>query len=309
MDLRVSLVKGRLELKNPVLSAAGTFGSGLEYQDYGDLSTLGGIITNGLTLAPCSGLPMPRITEVPAGVLSAIGTQNDGVKQFVNEVLPRLPWNLVPVIPNLNASNVDAFSELSAILAEERGVAAMEVNLSCGNDHRGGYPFCQNPVTTARAISAVKRAAGDKPVIAKLSLRTMDIAEVAKAAEAAGADIISCIGMPEGMAVDVRTRRPLLGSVVGGISGPAIRPMALLSVWRVASVVQIPVIGVGGVCCAEDVLEFILAGAQAVCVGTASFADPSAIFRIVQNLPKVCEELEIQDLSAIRGSLELDFTR
>lgn len=305
-DLKVSLVKGRLELKNPVLSAAGTFGSGLEYQHYGDLSALGGIITNGLTLLPCPGLPMPRVAEVPSGVLSAVGTQNGGVKQFVNEILPRLPWNITPIIPNLNATNVDAFSELSAILAEERGVAALEVNLSCGNDRRNGYPFCQNPVTAARAVNAVKRAARDKPVIAKLSLRTTDIVEVAKAVEAAGADVLSCIGMPEGMAVDARARKPLLGNIVGGVSGPAIKPMALLSVWRVSRAVEIPVIGVGGISSAEDALEFILAGAHAVSVGTANFADPCTIFHIVQELPGLCEELGITDLAAFRGSLELE---
>ena len=306
MDLHVSLIKGVLELKNPVLSAAGTFGSGLEYQDYGDISSLGGIITNGLTLHPCSGLPMPRIAETTAGLLSAVGVHNDGVEVFVNETLPRLPWNMVPIIPNLNATNVDEFSELSAILAEERGVAAMEVNLACGNDHRQGQPFCQNPVTAARAVNAVKRSAGDKPVIAKLSPQTMDIVEVAKAVEAAGADIISCIGMPEGMAVDVRTRTPMLGNVVGGLSGPAIKPMALLSVWRIARVVQVPVIGVGGIRCPQDVLEFILAGAHAVCVGTASFTDPCTIFHIVQELPALCEELGIEDLGAFRGSLQVE---
>ncbi len=307
MDLKVSLVKGRLELKNPVLSAAGTFGSGLEYQSYGDITALGGIITNGLTFSPCPGLPMPRITETPAGVLSAAGTQNDGVKQFLNEILPRLPWNVVPIIPNLNASNVDAFYELSAVLAEERGVAAMEVNLSCGNDRRSGCPpFCQNPVTAARAVNAVKRAAREKPVIAKLSLRTTDIVEVAKAVEAAGADVISCIGMPEAMAVSARTRKPLLGNIVGGLSGPAIKPMALLSVWRVVNAVQIPVIGVGGVYSAEDVLEFILAGAHAVCVGTANFADPCTIFRIVRELPRLCEELDITNLAMFRNSLQLE---
>ncbi len=305
MDLRVPLVKGKLELKNPVLSAAGTFGSGMEYQEYGDISTLGGIVTNGLTLRPCPGLPMPRIAEAPAGMLSAVGMQNGGVRPFVDEMLYRLPWKSVPIIPNLNATNVDDFSELSAILAAERAVAAMEVNLACGNDHRSGQPFCQNPVTAARAVNAVKRSAGDKPVIAKLSPKAMDIVEVARAVEAAGADIVSCIGVPEGMAVDVRTRSPMLGSVVGGLSGPAIKPMALLSVWRVAKVVQIPVIGVGGVCCARDVLEFILAGAHAVCVGTANFADPRTIFRIVQELPDLCREMDIDDLGSFRGSLQV----
>ena len=257
MDFRVSLVDGLLELKNPVLSASGTFGSGLEYRPYGDIEQLGGIITNGLTLRPCAGAPMPRIAETPGGMLSAVGTQNDGAEHFVNVVLPELPWQEVPVIPNINASNVDEFSDLAALLAAERGVAAMEVNLSCRNDHRGGQRFCQNPVTAARAVNAVKRAAGSKPVIAKLSPQIMDIVEVAKAVEAAGADIISCMGTIEGMAVDVVSRRPMLGSVIGGLSGPAVKPLALRCVWEISRVVQVPVIGVGGVRSARDVLEFI----------------------------------------------------
>ena len=304
MDFRVSLVDGLLELKNPVLSASGTFGSGLEYRPYGDITQLGGIITNGLTLRPSAGAPMPRVAETPGGMLSAVGTQNDGAEHFVSVVLPELPWQEVPIIPNLNASNVDEFSALAAILAQERGVAAMEVNLSCRNDHRGGQRFCQNPVTAARAVNAVKRSAGGKPVIAKLSPQIMDIVEVAKAVEAAGADIISCIGTVQGMAVDVVTRRPMLGSVVGGLSGPALKPIALRCVWEIARVVQVPIIGVGGVRSARDVLEFLLAGAHAVAVGTANFSDPGTIFRIIRELPMLCEELGIEDLQEFRGSLK-----
>ncbi|WP_294446395.1 dihydroorotate dehydrogenase [uncultured Mailhella sp.] len=305
MDFRVSLVDGLLELKNPVLSASGTFGSGLEYRPYGDIEQLGGIITNGLTLHPCAGAPMPRIAETPGGMLSAVGTQNDGAEHFVNVVLPELPWQEVPVIPNINASNVDEFSDLAALLAAERGVAAMEVNLSCRNDHRGGQRFCQNPVTAARAVNAVKRAAGSKPVIAKLSPQIMDIVEVAKAVEAAGADIISCMGTIEGMAVDVVSSRPMLGSVIGGLSGPAVKPLALRCVWEISRVVQVPVIGVGGVRSARDVLEFMLAGAHAVAVGTANFSDPGTIFRIIRELPALCEELGIDDLNSFRGSLSV----
>lgn len=305
MDFRVSLVDGLLELKNPVLSASGTFGSGLEYRPYGDIEQLGGIITNGLTLRPCAGAPMPRIAETPGGMLSAVGTQNDGAEHFVNVVLPELPWQEVPIIPNINASNVDEFSDLAALLAAERGVAAMEVNLSCRNDHRGGQRFCQNPVTAARAVNAVKRAAGSKPVIAKLSPQIMDIVEVAKAVEAAGADIISCMGTIEGMAVDVISRRPMLGSVIGGLSGPAVKPLALRCVWEISRVVQVPVIGVGGVRSARDVLEFMLAGAHAVAVGTANFSDPGTIFRIIRELPALCEELGIDDLDSFRGSLRV----
>lgn len=304
MDMRVSLAQG-LELKTPVLSAAGTFGCGLEYQPYGDIASLGGIITNGLTLTPCAGAPMPRVAETSAGMLSAIGTQNDGAEHFVRELLPRLPWQEVPVIPNINANRLDDFSELASVLAVEEGVAALEVNLSCGNDNRGGQPFCENPVTAARAVNAVKRAAGSKPVIAKLSPQIMDIVEVARAVEAAGADVISCIGTVRGLAVDAALRRPMLGSIIGGLSGAAVKPVALHCVWQISRVVQIPVIGVGGIRSASDVLEFLLVGAHAVAVGTANFGDPDTIFRIVRELPALCEEYGIRDLAEYRGSLQV----
>ena len=304
MDLRVSLVPGLLELKNPILSAAGTFGSGLEYMPYGDITQLGGIITNGLTLRPCMGSPMPRIAETPAGLLSSVGTQNDGVEYFLREVLPQLPWREVPVIPNLNANFVDDFSELAGMLAAEEGIAALEVNLSCHNDNRSGQRFNQNPVTAARAVSAVKRAAGNKPVIAKLSPQIMDIVEVARSVEAAGADVISCIGKVQGLAVDVRARRSVLGNIMGGLSGPAVKPLALRCVWQIARTVDIPVIGVGGIRSALDVLEFLLVGAHAVSVGSASFSDPETIFRIVQDLPAVCEEYGISDINEFRASMQ-----
>ncbi|MBR5883310.1 MAG: dihydroorotate dehydrogenase [Mailhella sp.] len=304
MDLRVSLVPGLLELKNPILSAAGTFGSGLEYMPYGDISQLGGIITNGLTLRPCMGSPMPRIAETPAGLLSSVGTQNDGVEYFLREVLPQLPWREVPVIPNLNANFVDDFSELAGMLAAEEGIAALEVNLSCHNDNRSGQRFNQNPVTAARAVSAVKKAAGNKPVIAKLSPQIMDIVEVARSVEAAGADVISCIGKVQGLAVDVRARRSVLGNITGGLSGPAVKPLALRCVWQIARTVDIPVIGVGGIRSALDVLEFLLVGAHAVSVGSASFSDPETIFRIVQELPAVCEEYGISDINEFRASMQ-----
>lgn len=303
MDMRVSLVPGVLELKNPVLSAAGTFGSGLEYRPYGNLASLGGIITNGITLRPCAGSPMPRIAVTPSGLLSSVGTQNDGAEHFVRYVLPQLPWNEVPVIPNISASNVDDFGALAALLAAEEGVAALEVNLSCRNENRSGQRFCQNPVTAARAVSAVKRAAGGKPVIAKLSPQIMDIVEVARAVEASGADAISCIGKVQGLSVDVKERRALLGNVTGGMSGPALKPLALRCVWQIAQVVDIPIIGVGGICSALDVLEFILVGAHAVSVGSVSFSDPETIFRIVRELPALCAECGIDDLNAFRGSM------
>ena len=304
MDLRVSLVPGLLELKNPIMSAAGTFGSGLEYRPYGDITKLGGIITHGLTLKPCMGAPMPRVAETPSGLLTAIGTQNGGAEHFLRNILPQLPWQEVPIIPNLNANYVDEFSELAGMLAAEPGIAALEVNLSCRNDNRSGQRFNQNTVTAARAISAVKKAAGSKPVIAKLSPQILDIVEIARSVEAAGADVISCIGTVQGLAVDVRERRAMLGSVIGGLSGPAVKPLALRCVWQISHAVDIPVIGVGGIFSALDVLEFMLVGAHAVSVGSASFSDPETIFRIVQDLPVVCEEYGITDLNEFRNSMQ-----
>ena len=304
MDMHVSLVPGLLELKNPVLSAAGTFGSGLEYLPYGDITQLGGIITNGLTLRPCMGSPMPRIAETPSGLLTSVGTQNDGAEHFIREVLPQLPWQDVPIIPNLNANFVDDFSELAGMLAAEEGVAALEVNLSCHNDNRSGQRFNQNPVTAARAVSAVKKAAKDKPVIAKLSPQIMDIVEVARSVEAAGADVISCIGKVQGLAVNVRERRAMLGNITGGLSGPAVKPLAVRCVWQISHAVDIPVIGVGGIRSALDVLEFLMVGAHAVSVGSASFSDPETIFRIVQELPAMCEEYGISDIGEFRSSMK-----
>ncbi len=305
MDLRVSLVPGVLELKNPVLTESGTFGFGREYESYGDIASLGGMITNGVTLFPCKGAPMPRYAETASGLLHAVGCQNGGAQWFMDDVLPYLPWEKVPVIVNMNATNVDDIAALAEILSRERGVAALEVNLSCPNDHRGGQPFCRNPVTAARAVSAARRESRGKPVIAKLSLASSDIVEVARAVEAAGASVISCLGPIRGMSVDIRTRKSRLGSPEGRVSGPAIKPFALLCIKEITDVVKIPVIGIGGICTVRDVLEFILAGASAVGVGTAGFSDPGTVFAIVRSLPDTCAEYGIGSLDEFRHSLIL----
>jgi len=304
MDMRVSLIPGVLELKNPVMSEAGSFGFGREYEAYGDITGLGAIVTNGITLGPREGLPMPRYAETASGLLRAVGCQNGGARWFMDEVLPYLPWEKVPFIVNMNASNVDDMAALAEILSRERGVAALEVNLSCPNDHRGGQPFCRNPVTAARAVSAARREARGKPIIAQLAVSAIDIAETAKAVEAAGAGAISCMGPLRGMAVDIRTRKSKLGSPAGWLSGPAVKPLALYCVKAVADVVKIPVIGMGGVRSALDVLEFIMAGASAVGVGSACFSDPAAIFRIARALPDVCADYGITDLEEFRHSLK-----
>jgi dihydroorotate dehydrogenase (NAD+) catalytic subunit len=292
-----------LTLKNPILSASGTFGCGLEFAPYGDITALGGVVVKGLSLLPRAGNPTPRLAETPCGMLNSVGLQNDGVEHFLKKTLPRLPWQDVPVIVNIYASHIEEFAELAAILAEEEGVAALEVNISCPNVQAGGALFGQNPLLAAKVTAAVKTQAGGKPVLVKLSPNVADIAEVARAVERAGADALSCINTLLGMAVDVESRRPLLASVTGGLSGPAIKPVALRCVWQVCQTVSIPVVGVGGISSARDVLEFLLVGARAVEVGTAVFSDPGAIFNIVEELPVLCAKLGITDLDEFRASL------
>ncbi len=306
MDLSVTL-KGptqSLHLKNPVLTASGTFGYGMEFAPYGDLTSLGGIIVKGLSLLPRDGNLCPRIVETTAGMLNAVGLQNDGVEAFCKEKLPRLPWQHLPVIANLYATSPAEFGELAARLDAEEGVAALEVNVSCPNVKSGGILFGQDPGLAAAVTRAVRDAAPNKPLIIKLSPNVTDIALMARSVQDAGADMISCINTLSGMAVDVARRAPRLANVIGGLSGPAIKPVALRCVWQVCQAVDIPVIGLGGICSAEDVLEFILVGAHAVQIGTANFISPDRAFEIVKELPAVCRQLGVTSLDELRGSLK-----
>ena len=306
MDLSVTL-KGptqSLHLKNPVLTASGTFGYGMEFAPYGDLTSLGGIIVKGLSLLPRDGNPCPRIVETTAGMLNAVGLQNDGVEAFCKEKLPRLPWQHLPVIANLYATSPAEFGELAARLDAEEGVAALEVNVSCPNVKSGGILFGQDPGLAAAVTRAVRDAAPNKPLIIKLSPNVTDIALMARSVQDAGADMISCINTLSGMAVDVARRTPRLANVIGGLSGPAIKPVALRCVWQVCNAVKIPVIGIGGITCAQDVLEFILVGAYAVEVGTMNFISPDRAFEIVKELPAVCRQLGVTSLDELRGSLK-----
>lgn len=293
-----------LTLKNPVLTASGTFGYGLEFMPYGNLADLGGIVVKGISLAPRRGNPMPRIAETPAGMLNAIGLQNCGLAAFLKEKLPRLPWKEVPVIVNLYAAGLDEYAELARALAAEEGVAALEVNISCPNVKAGGVLFGQDPALAGSVTEAVAKNAGAKPVIVKLSPNVTDIAAIAKACENGGADGISCINTLQGMAVDIRAKKSRLANGIGGLSGPAVKPVALRCVWQTAKAVSIPVIGIGGIATAEDVLEFILAGAHAVQIGTATFARPDAAFRAAAELPALMGELGIGSLDEYRGTLQ-----
>lgn len=305
--LRVSLNGPTpLLLKNPVLTASGTFGYGHEFTPYGDLQSLGGIVVKGLSLKPRQGNPMPRIAETPCGMLNAVGLQNCGVEAFLRDKLPLLPTAGLPVIANLYGVNSDEFASLADILAAEPGIAALEVNISCPNVREGGVAFGQDERMAAEVTAAVKKKAGAKPVIVKLSPNVTDITAIARACADAGADMLSLINTLTGMAVDLASRRPLLANVTGGLSGPAIKPVALRCVWQVCREVDVPVIGIGGISSAEDVLEFILAGASAVQVGTASLGRPDAAFRIVRDLPAAVAKHGIESWDGFRGSLRCD---
>ena len=308
MDLSLTL-KGQvcdLHLKNPVLTASGTFGYGLEFSTFGDLATLGGLVVKGLSLKPRQGNAVPRIVETTAGMLNAVGLQNDGVEVFCTEKLPRLPWRDTAVIANIYAASVEEFAALAARLDGEEGVAALEVNVSCPNVKAGGALFGQDAHLAAAVTSAVRAAAPHKHIMVKLSPNVTDIALIARSVEDAGADSISCINTLLGMAVNLSTRRPALANVVGGLSGPAIKPVALRCVWQVAQAVSVPVVGLGGILSAEDALEFLLVGASAVQVGTGNFLRPDCAFALAAELPAACERLGITDVTAFRGSLQWD---
>ncbi|TVM14669.1 dihydroorotate dehydrogenase [Oceanidesulfovibrio indonesiensis] len=302
-DTRVSLPG--LAIKNPIMTASGTFGYGLEFASFGKLEDLGGIVVKGLSLKPRAGNPMERIAESPCGMLNAIGLQNIGVERFLEEKLPALPHEETAIVANLYACDAAEFGELAQALAADARLAALEVNVSCPNVAAGGQAFGQDPAQAAAVTRAVKDAAGSMPVIVKLSPNVADITMVARAVADAGADMLTCINTLLGMAVDLKTRRPRLANVVGGLSGPAIKPVALRCVWQVSQAVDIPVIGVGGISTAADVLEFILAGAHAVQIGTANFMRPDTVFHIVEELPALMSTYGVTHLDELRGTLQV----
>ena len=271
MDLSVRI--GALTLKNPVIAASGCFGYGVEYADIVDLSSLGGIVVKGLFLKEREGHPAPRIVETPAGMLNAIGLQGIGVRRFVEEKLPELRARRATVLVNVCGTTLDEYVEVSRILAEHEGVAAIELNISCPNIKEGGIQFGCSLNGTFDVVSAVRKVTR-LPVIPKLTPNVTDVASFARAAEEAGADAVSLVNTFLAMVIDVETRRPKISNVVGGLSGPAIRPIAVRMVYECRQTVKIPILGMGGIASARDALEFIIAGAAAVQVGTANFVDP-----------------------------------
>jgi len=297
-----------VRLKNPLIAASGTFGYGVEYEDLLDLSLLGGLVTKGLFLDPREGCPPPRIVETPSGLLNAIGLQGVGVRAFVRELLPRLRGRDTAVFVNVCGATVQEYAEVARILDQAPGVAGLEINISCPNLERGGMAFGTDPRLTHEVVSAVRNVSR-LPVIPKLSPNVTDIAVLARACEEAGADALSCINTLLGLAVDVETRKPKLAFGTGGLSGPAIRPVAVRMAWQAARAVRIPVIGVGGIASATDVLEFLIAGCRAVQIGTANFVDPGIYARILPELRCYLERHDLDDINSVVGTLEFPGAR
>ncbi len=304
-DLSVSL--GGLRVKNPVMSASGTFGYGLEFTPFYDISRLGAVIVKGLSLAPTAGNPPGRIVETPAGMLNAIGLQNIGVERFIGDVVPRLEDFGATFVANIYGKTEEEYEAVARRLSDVPSLGAIEVNASCPNVREGGMAFGSTPEGIAGLTARVRRCTG-KPLWVKLSPNVTDIACIAKAAEEAGADAVSLINTIVGMAVNHRTRRPELSNVTGGLSGPAIKPVALRMTWEAAKAVRIPVIGIGGIQSSANALEFLLVGASAVQVGTANFRNPRACIEILEGMEAFFREEKIARLADYRGGLKVEKT-
>ncbi len=300
-DLKTDI--GGIELRNPVMTASGTFGYAGEFEELVDLNRLGGIIVKGLSLKPSIGNKPPRIVETACGMLNAIGLENVGIEAFVKEKLPFLKKLSTPVFTNIYGKSISDYALLAARIDELNEIAGIEVNISCPNVKAGGIAFGVVPETAAEVIKAVRKATS-KPLMVKLSPNVTDITQIARAVEGAGADSLSLVNTITGMSIDIETRRPKLANITGGLSGPAIKPVALRMVWQVAQSVKIPVIGVGGIVCAEDAIEFLIAGAVAVQVGTANFVNPHATIDIIEGIERFLREKKISSLRDIIGTLE-----
>ncbi len=301
-DLTIQI--GALKLATPFIAASGCFGYGVEYSDLVDLSTLGAISVKGLFLEPREGHPPARIIETPSGMLNAIGLQGIGVRRFVKDKLPLLREKNAVVIVNICGSSVAEYAEVAHILSDAEGIAAIEINISCPNIKEGGITFGCNAVGTSEVVRAV-RSTTNLPIFPKLSPNVTDIASIAKAAEEAGADAISLVNTFLAMSIDVETRRPQLSNIFGGLSGPAIRPIAVRMVYECKSAIQIPIIGMGGICTARDVIEFLIAGASAVQIGTANFEDPMIWPKLHEGLISYLERHKCNTVKDLVGSLDL----
>jgi dihydroorotate dehydrogenase (NAD+) catalytic subunit len=299
---RLAVEVGGLRLKNPLIAASGTFGYGVEYAGILDLSSLGGLVSKGLYLEARDGCGTPRIVETPSGLLNAIGLQGVGVRAFVEKVLPALRGVDTAVLVNVCGDTVDEYAEVTRIVDQAEGVAGLEINISCPNVKKGGMAFGGDPRMTSEVVTAVRKATR-LPVIPKLSPNVADIAVFARACEEAGADAVSCINTVLGLVVDVETRRPRLAFGTGGLSGPAIRPIAVRMAWQAARAVKIPVIGIGGIASAQDALEFLIAGCRAVQIGTANFVDPGVYARVLAGLGDYLTRHGLDDVNRVVGTL------
>lgn len=301
-DLSVSI--GRLRLENPLIAASGCFGYGVEYADFVDLATLGGVAVKGLFLEEREGHAPPRIVETPSGMLNAIGLQGIGVRRFVEEKLPTLREQQAVVIVNICGTTVDEYAELARVLSDAAGVAALELNISCPNIKEGGITFGCSLQGTHDVVAAVRRVT-DLPIFPKLTPNVTDVASFARAAQDAGADAVSLVNTFLAMAIDIDTRRPSLSNVVGGLSGPAIRPIAVRMVYECAAAIRIPIIGMGGIASARDVVEFLIAGATAVQVGTANFEDPFIWRKLGDGLTAYLQQHGYRSVRDIIGTVDL----
>ncbi len=299
--LRVNL--GGLVMKNPVTTASGTFAAGREYDDFYDVSMLGAVTTKGVSLNGWQGNASPRIAETPSGMLNSIGLQNPGVAVLKEKDLAWLEGKDVPVIVNVSGHSFDEYVQVIEALDDDARVHAYEINISCPNVDEGGMTFGTHAPSVENVVSRC-RAATKKPLIVKLTPNVTDVTEIARAAEAAGADALSLINTLLGMAVDARSRKPLLSRVVGGLSGPCVKPVALRMVWECHKAVKVPLLGMGGICTGTDAVEFMLAGATAVAVGTANFMNPAAGRDVVEGIRAYCEEQGVDDVNELIGGLQ-----
>lgn len=301
-DLSVNI--GKLNLSNPVMTASGTFGYGLEFQDFVDLEKIGGIIVKGTTLHHREGNPYPRMAETPMGMLNAVGLQNKGVHYFVDHIYPQIKDIRTNMIVNVSGSQVEDYAETASIINELENIPAIELNISCPNVKQGGMAFGVTAHGAAEVVSAVRKVY-KKTLIVKLSPNVTDITEIARAVEGAGADSVSLINTLLGMAIDAEKRRPILSTVTGGMSGAAVKPIALRMVWQVAKAVNIPVVGLGGIMNWKDAVEFLLAGATAIQIGTANFIDPTITVKVAEGINDYLDRHGYSSVRDIIGALEV----
>lgn len=301
-DLKVNI--GKLSLKNPVMTASGTFGYGEEYADFIDLNRLGAIIVKGTTINHREGNPYPRMVETPSGMLNAVGLQNKGVKYFVNTIYPRIKHLDTEIIVNVSGAKVEDYVAVCEILNELDGINAIELNISCPNVKQGGMAFGVTTCGAGEVVKAVRRVY-PKILIVKLSPNVTDITEIAKAVEAEGADSVSLINTMLGMAIDAEKRKPILSTITGGLSGPCVKPVALRMVWQTYHAVKIPIIGLGGISNWKDAVEFMLAGASAIQIGTYNFVDPTVSIKVIDGLNDYCDRHGFKSVKELIGALDI----